>query len=230
MGFQSTLPCGSDQPPCKRLLLAYQFQSTLPCGSDSWLQSFPLSYFDFNPRSLAGATLIPFILLFPILHFNPRSLAGATRGCHDVIKACAISIHAPLRERPWITVLASAPLNFNPRSLTGATKGLFLVSADAKISIHAPLRERRSISQLRQELQTAFQSTLPYGSDYKIVDKKYVIDISIHAPLRERRSLFFKNNSNVNFNPRSLTGATSGFKSLDDGLKFQSTLPYGSDY
>ena len=76
--------------------------------------------------------------------------------------------------------------------------------------------------------------------------------ISIHAPLRERRLSSSGRYKNVNFNPRSLTGATQKFATLPtlsdisihaplrerhhNTLKafsvmlFQSTLPYGSDF
>ena len=54
--------------------------------------------------------------------FNPRSLAGATLAKQEFLALLKISIHAPSRER-----LSSgdsfllASINFNPRSLAGAT-------------------------------------------------------------------------------------------------------------
>ena len=75
--FQSTLPCGSDiLCRCWWLMLG-PFQSTLPCGSDRDHAQHRQRFVYFNPRSLAGATLI----------YN------LTNGCQE------ISIHAPLRER-----------------------------------------------------------------------------------------------------------------------------------
>ena len=77
---------------------------------------------NFNPRSLAGATLITADVLSVVLNFNPRSLAGATHMQELAYHRPAISIHAPLRERR-----TSAPKklpyakDFNPRSLAGAT-------------------------------------------------------------------------------------------------------------
>ena len=56
-----------------------------------------------------------------------------------------------------------------------------------------------------------FQSTLPYGSDITVltVDKNNG-GISIHAPLRERRPPAGRQGARwINFNPRSLTGATA---------------------
>ena len=77
-GFQSTLPCGSDEmrgtiektpqisihaPLRERHSLKHRkkirggpFQSTLPCGSDRTRPSSGRSPGYFNPRSLAGAT------------------------------------------------------------------------------------------------------------------------------------------------------------------------------
>ena len=79
LAFQSTLPCGSDYrgyckrvqssgisihaPLRERLRTNFQirntgrFQSTLPCGSDNNIKFLPITKINFNPRSLAGATL-----------------------------------------------------------------------------------------------------------------------------------------------------------------------------
>ena len=142
-----------------------------------------------------------------------------------------ISIHAPSRERPISSLSRAASSNFNPRSLTGATRDKAaytccprhfnprsLTGATRRkkkatpafwISIHAPSRERHSIE-------------LTYVDAEKI---------SIHAPSRERRlALPSRLYLPVHFNPRSLTGATLQ-KSLfvPCRVKFQSTLPHGSD-
>ena len=99
--------------------------------------------------------------------------------------------------------------NFNPRSLTGATSlhrdhlQLFF------ISIHAPSRERQQDNA-----------------------KAAIIDcISIHAPSRERPLCDQKTQRRSrDFNPRSLTGATSLLSTACSPRKaFQSTLPHGSD-
>ena len=76
-----------------------------------------------------------------------------------------------------------------------------------------------------------FQSTLPRGSDVISVLKIIRIKrISIHAPSRERlfivKSLTYKS---MDFNPRSLAGATNRHKARSRGRGFQSTLPRGSD-
>ena len=55
-----------------------------------------------------------------------------------------------------------------------------------------------------------FQSTLPYGSDEKLIKSVNAeLEISIHAPLRERRGVeVLRQGKQHHFNPRSLTGAT----------------------
>ena len=75
--FQSTLPRGSDSFEHFVTSFVQRFQSTLPRGSDYKpnLGALAISYF--NPRSLAGATILGI--------FYPNS--------------CNISIHAPSRER-----------------------------------------------------------------------------------------------------------------------------------
>ena len=108
---------------------------------------------------------------------------------------------------------------------------LGFVTINGAISIHAPSRERRQgIDHKAQQQQ--FQSTLPHGSD--LCNR-----IDIH-------------HATMNFNPRSLTGATRCYIAYTDIFKaisihapsrerprlmiglyaaciFQSTLPHGSD-
>ena len=83
--FQSTLPCGSDlrcphdykcryisiHAPLrerpdggKKLLPLFGFQSTLPCGSDQVIIHTSFCYMHFNPRSLAGATFVLWLVSF----------------------------------------------------------------------------------------------------------------------------------------------------------------------
>ena len=147
-------------------------------------------------------------------HFNPRSLAGTTKPV--------------LRKESDIRY-------FNPRSLAGATKNLekFKISSkfqstlpcgsDAvplhtlnapRISIHAPLRERLKWSK-RLPKPRPFQSTLPCGSDRWVpAEQQILLCISIHAPLRERLvMLVLVIIVLINFNPRSLAGATVLFLS-----------------
>ena len=119
------------------------FQSTLPCGSDFSFGYYSRLYWHFNPRSLTGAT---FLLLCKLAFLG-------------------ISIHAPSRERRWLS-----RLHFRRN----------------RISIHAPSRER-PISAHPLSPVVLFQSTLPHGSD------------DGYLPYIRRR---------MDFNPRSLTGAT----------------------
>ena len=145
--------------------------------------------------------------LAPIINFNPRSLAGAT--CHSVLDCSikAISIHAPLRERPQQLIL----------------------KLSSQISIHAPLRERllslplglqRMYFNPRSLAGATAYSSWPSCTSHNFNPRSlagatlgYVTDeilkrISIHAPLRERPVLLKR---------RLIL------------ILFQSTLPCGSD-
>ena len=75
--FQSTLPCGSDRKHPGYRVVSVEFQSTLPRGSD-----------------IKGMNK-----LLALLNFNPRSLAGATIDNDLSADEIGISIHAPSRER-----------------------------------------------------------------------------------------------------------------------------------
>ena len=55
--FQSTLPCGSDRVNVHHATMRAEFQSTLPCGSDNSVCFSIILFRNFNPRSLAGATM-----------------------------------------------------------------------------------------------------------------------------------------------------------------------------
>ena len=140
-------------------------------------------------------------------YFNPRSLAGATQPSLADQTFAEISIHAPSRERP----------NFNKYKIFRIV-----------ISIHAPLRERRAPTESTIPV-VLFQSTLPCGSDAKAANRQAQVAISIHAPLRERPGLYGTSGSVMNFNPRSLAGATAIDFLPCSMLLFQSTLPCGSD-
>ena len=146
----------------------------------------------------------------------------------------AISIHAPLRERPWRTSSVANKLrfqstlpcgsdnppvvqiciqtaDFNPRSLAGATEQ---VKADTiahlQISIHAPSRERRYSLILVSRRYLIFQSTLPRGSD----ERRYPADV-------------YDNSAFQSTLPR---GSDEPFMASNIfATIFQSTLPRGSD-
>ena len=96
-------PSRERQKACIRFKSSAPFQSTLPRGSDFFSYITSNIGADFNPRSLAGATLLVILLLMSMLfqstlprgsdretwsranpgvNFNPRSLAGATESLH----------------------------------------------------------------------------------------------------------------------------------------------------
>ena len=84
---------------------------------------------NFNPRSLAGATMTSPLSWMPEHNFNPRSLAGATIEAVQGLVNVIISIHAPSRERRLLWLRQAYASNFNPRSLAGATS--ILLPADS---------------------------------------------------------------------------------------------------
>ena len=165
----------------------HDFNPRSLAGATVWATAVQLSPCHFNPRSLAGATVIQAILERSQKYFNPRSLTGATCWRFAFTQILSISIHAPSRERQTHNLCCVLHHYFNPRSLTGATllcRQHKLVALD--ISIHAPSRERLN-SAGSVNPAAAFQSTLSRGSDW----------------LRCRRELTARN-----FNPRSLAEAT----------------------
>ena len=124
-----------------------------------------LSALLFQSTLPCGSDAIPAWARWSEPYFNPRSLVGATGITQLFAAGFCISIHAPLRERRSHAI-ATCPLPyFNPRSLTGAAL---------------------SSSMLTQ--CSAFQSTLPYGSDAKDIVRAVCCLISILAPSRERQS------------------------------------------
>ena len=174
-----------------------------------WLTA-AVNSLNFNPRSLAGATLVDAWAASEYDIFQstlPRGSDGhAGHGC------CRWS-------------------DFNPRSLAGATRVSAPNQIMTAISIHAPSRERLSFEH-QMSMPAPFQSTLPRGSDRLIafthrctkhfnprslagatIQERYAplyYTISIHAPSRERRiTLSCSNGSMCHFNPRSLAGATT---------------------
>ena len=206
-----------------------QFQSTLPRGSDSYQPSQLLLESDFNPRSLAGATI-----------------SGA--GGHMIT---AISIHAPSRERP---TFGKANLlrfvDFNPRSLAGATAFAMQQQRRRKFQSTLPRGSdllRLCISRFNSyfnprslagattkstlsALMTAFQSTLPRGSDHVMPGDDERAAISIHAPSRERpiSSIHF---CTISVFQSTLPRGSDPFVMVYEkwSAPFQSTLPRGSD-
>ena len=118
-----------------------------------------------------------------------------------------ISIHAPLRERQGIRYKPANCLYFNPRSLAGATATNKSSSSRSKFQSTLPCgSDILCFGWFPRDVR--FQSTLPCGSDSK------------GRPVKIQ---------NVNFNPRSLAGATQTLNRHKPNAGFQSTLPCGSD-
>ena len=136
-GLAAFLLISIHAPSRERLAMALhfvrqsRFQSTLPRGSDCTHSGGRQAYKHFNPRSLAGATLLVLLLAVDPLNFNPRSLAGATR---------------------MLLQSGYAHAYFNPRSLAGATRLSIDLLRLICISIHAPSRERRRQNEILLQL------------------------------------------------------------------------------
>ena len=208
-----------------------------------------------------------------LYNFNPRSLAGATRRPNAADCQQNISIHAPSRERPILPVLTLSYKHFNPRSLAGATastkvtewRNLFQSTLPrgsdsyyleyvgrCNISIHAPSRERLCVTVAMRAIGR-FQSTLPRGSDgYYFSHRRNFGEISIHAPSRERLTIILACTKHINISihaPSRERHVQEFFDLYTDAISihapsrerhktplcsslrllFQSTLPRGSD-
>ena len=143
-----------------------------------------------------------------LFYFNPRSLAGATIRCG---------------------LCGHTYVDFNPRSLAGATPTAKADKLACGISIHAPLRERR-INRLNSISTIRFQSTLPCGSDTISIITILSTSISIHAPLRERRAITFESARYVAISIHAPLRERHNLPLCSCLLlRFQSTLPCGSD-
>ena len=121
-----------------------------------------------------------------LLQFQSTLPYGSETFFKRVSDIILISIHAPLRERPSVTMLLLSPLVFQSTLPYGSEAITFESARYVAISIHAPLRERLT-NGYHHALAVEFQSTLPHGSDL------HINKIILHSK---------------HFNPRSLTGAT----------------------
>ena len=111
---------------CRHCFDKTRFQSTLPCGSDKSRAVMLKSWYNFNPRSLAGATSSSTIIRHRRSDFNPRSLAGATSS---------------------VTVPLAFSTLFQSTLPCGSDAHLGEQAIQNIISIHAPLRERQLLKQ-----------------------------------------------------------------------------------
>ena len=103
-----------------------------------------VAQWDFNPRSLAGATDRVKKLLDEHANFNPRSLTGATQTLYkrDLQLFIFQSTLPYGSDRQLGAQVWGIRQYFNPRSLTGATHAGSAFQDLNAISIHAPSRER----------------------------------------------------------------------------------------
>ena len=102
-----------------------------------------VTIYNFNPRSLAGATIVFNLGALANIHFNPRSLAGATRHYLQRLLAVLISIHAPSRERLMAIMIVRFDFIFQSTLPRGSD----------------------NVSPIFYTSIILFQSTLPRGSD-----------------------------------------------------------------
>ena len=96
--FQSTLPRGSDTTTHLFSVAWMPFQSTLPRGSDL-LRHESLPGTDISIHAPSRERQHYKRIATAARYFNPRSLAGATLLLLPVLLRHYISIHAPSRER-----------------------------------------------------------------------------------------------------------------------------------
>ena len=186
------------------------FQFTLPRGSDGDAEFFKQTSWNFNSRSLAGATdkAVSFVQLAIIsihapsrerLQLHDYSLVPLLfqftlpRGSDRLVVACvaagSISIHAPSRERLHCDADDGTVITyFNSRSLAGATAlGSTQTSTFSEFQFTLPRGSDCAVP-LNGQTAAPFQFTLPRGSDAGTADDaQAALIISIHAPSRERR-------------------------------------------
>ena len=190
------------------------------------------------------------MLILEIMYFNPRSLTGATGGGivaqlleqfqstlprgsdadeHLLQAVLRISIHAPSRERPGAHPAPCRARHFNPRSLSGAT-GPSAVACDWSRYFNPRSLAGATIGGTAITPMTAFQSTLPRGSDTSGGGSAGGGAISIHAPSRERLS-----GANTPIDGQVISIHAPSRERLVVWIHiilislFQSTLPRGSD-
>ena len=135
-----------------------RFQSTLPRGSDSSFSSITLTSFNFNPRSLAGATISAKTQISSSFRFQSTLPRGSDED--SLISPFSLSLFQSTLPRG--SDLPSGLHQrygryFNPRSLAGATISFSIEPVMVGISIHAPSRERQHQNKL---LLYSFKSSI----------------------------------------------------------------------
>ena len=163
-------------------------------------------------------------------NFNPRSLTGATITAALTRQANVISIHAPLRERLRLRLPYSPQQNFNPRSLTGATTRDSVI---AKVPAHfnpRSLTGATSSNAFTKVIICHFNPRSLTGATTVAFSHGIIYTISIHAPLRERpkAALYLSQKTHISIHAPLRERLLLLFLCRNRFL-FQSTLPYGSD-
>ena len=165
---------------------------------------------NFNPRSLAGATVLCPRAAIAWADFNPRSLTGATGRGNGFSKSFTISIHAPSRERHFVLMYLGEFDEFQSTLPHGSDAILLLISSLLLIFQSTLPHGSDTCANSSAGRGHKFQSTLPHGSDFllwraigrpsnfnprsltgatvSITDTEVKTVISIHAPSRERRT------------------------------------------
>ena len=190
--FQSTLPHGSDPRRTPHTSANLIISIHAPSRERPSVNHFFIVFFwYFNPRSLTGATAVPQEARLCYINFNPRSLTGATYG---------------------IPAYGYAGNDFNPRSLTGATQLLRLNLFRMADFNPRSLTGATSCCLFCKRSHCLFQSTLPHGSDLicKAKESRYWTFQSTLPHGSDPPPTLTNSRDTLNFNPRSLTGATCG--------------------
>ena len=254
--FQSTLPCGSDLTDADIARLGEIISIHAPLRERrGHVFNISIRRTNFNPRSLAGATvdfILPSLIIVfqstlpcgsdagrcsalpAVPNFNPRSLAGATcafsAGCQPVP---AFQSTLPCGSDGDKQEMYEDVYKFQSTLPCGSDLMPFCFPACLpQISIHAPLRERLSSLGITDQSCRAFQSTLPCGSDplpslkicsYCLFQSTLPCGSDRATEVRKYAACLFQstlpcgsdvmtlttsNQLIVNFNPRSLAGAT----------------------
>ena len=119
------------------------------------------------------------------IYFNPRSLAGATLVQSYRHSRYIFQSTLPRGSDKITTMRKEITIGFQSTLPRGSDVSAHDEASDPLISIHAPSRER-PYGQSFSKVGERFQSTLPRGSDRHQQQLQQQIQISIHAPSRER--------------------------------------------
>ena len=229
--FQSTLPRGSDEIESKKAVNNASFQSTLPRGSDCcrrFALSLPQISIHAPSRERPARVCQTHRRCFD---FNPRSLAGATQTVPIVLTKEVFQSTLPRgSDRPEFLGSHSSMI-FQSTLPRGSDQGLYN-AYKAHETFQSTLPRGSDLSHwVFFSHWSKFQSTLPRGSDLQI-GRTYILteDISIHAPSRERPVKFVNDNASFPFQSTLPRGSDLYYTTLRLRIKaFQSTLPRGSD-